>query len=99
MGYKKTNYEIKEMGLTIPEAYAQIVQLSTDIDGNATAVFEVQQNRESIAKMRPFESVRYGVKVDKSLPIHKQVYEKAKESIFKGWDDDIVEVESDGEKE
>lgn len=98
MGYKKSNYEIKEMGLTIPEAYAQIVHLTTDINGNATAVFEVQQDRDSIAKKKAFENVRYGTKIDKNLPVYKQVYEKAKETIFAGWEDDIVEETENGEE-
>ena len=96
MGLKKSNYEIKEMGLTIPEAYAQITHLSTDLNGNATAVFEVQQSRESIMKNRAFETIRYGTKIDKDLPVYKQVYEKAKETIFEGWEDDIVEETENG---
>ena len=96
MGLKKSNYEIKEMGITIPEAYAQITHLSTDLNGNATAVFEVQQSRESIMKNRAFETIRYGTKIDKDLPVYKQVYEKAKETIFEGWEDDIVEETENG---
>ena len=93
MGLKTSNYEVKEMGTILPEAYAQITYLSIDLNGDASVVFEVQQNRENITKKKPFETIRYGTQIDKDMPIYAQIYTKAKESIFKNWEDDIVEVE------
>lgn len=34
--------------------------------------------------------VLFSCDIDKDLPLHKQVYEKAKEKRFKDWEDDIV---------
>ena len=92
MGLKKSNYEVKKLGLVLPEAYAQIVDLTVGLDGMATTKIAVQQNRACIAKCAPMESHTYSVPVDKDKPIHRQVYEKLKEKLFKGWEDDIVEL-------
>lgn len=98
MGLKKSNYEVKKLGLVLPEAYAQIINLTVSLDGTATVDVAVQQSRESIAKCLSFETVRYSIKVDKDKPIHRQVYEKLKEKLFEGWEDDIVEDVDNGEE-
>ncbi len=90
MGLKKSNYEVKEMGINIPEAYAQITQITTDINGVANAVFEIQQDRESVSKKRAIDVVKFGAEIDKEQPLYKQMYEKAKETVFVDWEDDIV---------
>ena len=93
MGLKKTNYTIQETGVTIPNAYAQILTTSVDKDGKAYAVFAIQQSRGDIAKFVPLETVAITHNVDKERPLHEQMYIKAKEDIFFDWEDDIVEVE------
>ena len=91
MGFKKTNYKAKNLGLTIPQAYAQIASLNIDLDGRAGAIFEIQQNRESIKGMSAIACEFVQGKIDKNLPVYKQMYELAKQTVFKDWDDDIVE--------
>ena len=34
MGLKTTNYEVKNFGITIPEAYARLTNISIDININ-----------------------------------------------------------------
>lgn len=96
MGLKKQNYTIQETGITIPNAYAQIFTTSIDKDGKAYAVFAVQQSRDNIGKFAPLETVAITHIVDKEKPLHEQMYLKAKEEIFKDWEDDIVEVITNG---
>ena len=91
MGFIRTNYEIEDMGITLPEAYAQITHVSINIDGNANVMFAIQQNRENIAKKENIDNITYRCEIDKNLPIYKQIYEKAKVDIFADWEDDIVE--------
>lgn len=93
MGLKTTNYEIKDLGLTVPTAYAQITSLFSDKDGNAYADLTVQQNREDIGIKAPFSKQSISCAIDKNLPIYTQIYNKAKEELFAGWEDDIVEQE------
>ena len=97
MGLKKTNYEVKKLGLVLPEAYAQIVSLTVDLDGTASAIVAIQQDRNCVATCLPLVSETYRVRIDKDKPAHRQVYEKLKENLFKGWDDDIVEDVENGE--
>lgn len=93
MGLKKYDYMVKNLCVVVPAAYAQITDISIDDKGNANAIFEIQRNRESIANFDPYDIISYFCTVNKSLPIHEQVYQKAKEDIFSDWEDDIVEVE------
>lgn len=90
MGLKTKNYEIKKNGITIPEAYAQINQITISEDGICYADFKIQQTRDSMS-LGALDRVCIDCKVDKSLPIYEQVYTYAKETVFTGWEDDIVE--------
>lgn len=96
MGLKKENYTVQETGITIANAYAQIVATSVDKDGKAYAVFAIQQSRGNIGKFTPLETVAITHMVDKEKPLHEQMYVKAKEEVFKDWEDDIVEVSDNG---
>lgn len=49
MGLKTTNYEVKKFGITIPNAYARLTNISIDLAGKAFGTFEIHQNREDIA--------------------------------------------------
>jgi hypothetical protein len=91
MGFIKTDYEIDNMGITLPKAYAQITRLSVNIDGSATAIFAIQKDRESIVEKEHIDTISFRCNIDKDLPVYKQVYEKAKEEIFTTWENDIVE--------
>ena len=93
MGLKTTNYEIKDLGITVPTAYAQVTSLFVDKDSNAYADFSIQQNREDIGNKEAFATESINCVIDKTQPIYTQVYNKAKTTIFEGWEDDIVETE------
>lgn len=91
MGLKTTNYQIKEKGITIDTAYAKIDSMF--VQGNrATANFNIQQSREQIESLEALEIVSVSCIIDKEKPLHEQMYVKAKEEVFKDWEDDIVEV-------
>lgn len=92
MGLKTTNYEIKRSGITIPDAYAQIEQLTVAEDGRCFADFKIQQTRNLMC-LSALDRKSVECMVDKSLPIYEQVYNAAKKTVFVGWEDDIVEIE------
>ena len=89
MGLKTTNYTVESLGITVPEAYAKIKNLSVNEEGIAIAQFFIQQTREDM-NLDPFKIENFRVKIDKDLPIFSQVYIASKEALFHGWEDDIV---------
>lgn len=91
MGLKTTNYTVNNLGLTIPEAYARLITVFVDLQGHATGLLEVNQHREDIGVKRSLESYNIHCEVDKNLPIHRQIYNYAKENYLPNWDDDIIE--------
>ena len=99
MGFKTKNYEVKELNITIDNAYAKISNLTITNKGVAYAIFNVQQDREATENLEPLEVISYSCEVDKTLPVHEQVYLKAKEDIFKDWEDDIISVEKNATEE
>ena len=88
MGFKKMNVEIGNLGITIPEAYAQIENLSVNLDGSCFASFKIQTARDAMDKPA-LDTKHMHLSIDKTLPVHKQVYENAKEKLFADWEDDI----------
>jgi hypothetical protein len=91
MGLKTTNYKVKDFGITLPEAYARLTNVTINVDGEAFGTFEIHQTRESLAEASSLERIHINYIIDKDLPIHNQLYIKAKEEIFTDWEDDIVE--------
>lgn len=90
MGFKKNNVTIEKLGVQVPKAYAQIQDLSATLNGECYAMFKIQTSREAMEKPA-LDTIGVNLKIDKELPIYKQVYEFAKEEIFSDWEDDIVE--------
>lgn len=89
MGLKTTNYQIEEKGITIDTAYAKIGSIV--VRGNkAIASLDIQQSREQTESLEPLDTVSVSCIIDKEKPLHEQMYLKAKEEIFKDWEDDIV---------
>ena len=88
---KKDNYNVEELGITIPQAYARLISISLDCNGNANAIFNIHQNREDTVKKSPLDKAYINTKIDKDLPVYEQIYIAAKEEIFADWEDDIVE--------
>ena len=103
MGFKTTNYEVAELGITLPTAYAQIETLTTDINGEVYATFAIQQNREDIVTKTILEHKTFMCKIDKSQPLYEQLYIAAKPELFPNWENDIVDetdvIEETGETE
>ena len=91
MGLKTTNYEVKDFGITLSDAYARLTNINVDLSGEVFGMFEIHQTREDIDTKSPIERKNFNCTINKDLPIHKQVYEAAKEALFTGWEDDIVE--------
>ena len=91
MGLKTTNYEVKELGITVPTAYAQITSITSDREGNAYAQFVVQQSRDDIEVKDDIERLSVSYMINKSKPLYEQLYDVAKKTIFDGWEDDIVD--------
>ena len=90
MGLKTKNYEVKDFGITISEAYARLTNININVDGEAFGVFEIHQTREDLIENNPLERIHVNYIIDKDLPIHNQIYVKAKEELFIDWEDDIV---------
>ena len=90
MGLKTTNYEVKDFGIVIPEAYARLTNINIDVEGEAFGTFEIHQTRESLTETNPLERIHVNYMINKELPVHSQLYIKAKEEVFVGWEDDIV---------
>ena len=100
MGLKTTNYTVESLGITVPEAYAKINNVSIkefkelvkayNEAGIAMAQFYIQQSREDMS-LRPFKIENFRVEINKDLPIFSQLYVASKETLFEGWEDDIVE--------
>lgn len=95
MGFKTTNYDVKEFGITVSTAYARISDVNVNMKGHCRAIFDIQQTREDIGIKKSLDTKSFTCVIDKDKPIHQQVYEKAKEKMFADWEDDIVETESE----
>lgn len=92
MGLKlTTGYEIKNMGITIPEAYAKISFVEIDSNGIANATIDIQQTREDVLNKKSLDRVYIQKEINKEEPIYSQLYIAAKKEIFADWEDDIVE--------
>lgn len=91
MGLKTTNYEIKKFGITLPTAYARLTNVSIDVNGEAFGVFEIHQERDDLTTSEALDRIHLTTTINKDLPIHSQIYTKAKTEIFTDWEDDIVE--------
>lgn len=94
MGLKTTNYKVQELGITIPKAYARLTNIDINVDGEAFGTFEIHQTREDLTKNKPLERFYISDIINKDLPVHNQLYIKAKQDVFIDWEDDIIsEVE------
>ena len=102
MGLKKTNYEAKAYGITLPEAYAVITSLQ--IEGNhGVAEFSVQTSRKTCFNLLPVakDYVEFDY-ADRTQNPYEVAYLASKEKRtnsetgeeykmpFWDWEDDIV---------
>ena len=91
MGLKTTNYTVPSLGVTLDAAYALISDLYIDKQGNAKAIFEIQQSRENALGLAPLESVEVNFNADKTGKVFEQAYTVGKTQKFTGWQDDVVQ--------
>lgn len=91
MGLKTTNYRLENFGITIPEAYARLTNISINVNGWAIGTFEIHQTREDLAISDSLEKKYIEVFINKDLPIYTQIYNASKEKVFADWEDDIIE--------
>lgn len=94
MGLKKKNYFVESLGLTLPDAYAQIREVYLKGE-SCTAVFYIQKDRESVASFASLEKIHLNLKIDRNKNLLEQAYDRAKKTLFKGWEDDLVIEESE----
>lgn len=87
MGLKTTNYEIKEIGITIPEAYAIIHEIRV-MGENGTAVFHVQASpRANALGLSPLKTVLVNFKWTRETNPLECAYAEAKAMHYKKeWD-------------
>ena len=77
MGLKKSNYEIKELGMTLPEAYALVKDL--EIRGTqAVAKIVVQQSRNFAMSKSPIASATVRFAVNRNENPYETAYKVAK---------------------
>lgn len=103
MGFKRTNYKIEEIGLTIPEAYAVIKNINI-YGEKGTAEFAIQTSRENAIKLAPLKTVYIDFKANRNESPYVTAYNLAKslqtekrgahtvthEMPFYGWTDDFA---------
>jgi hypothetical protein len=96
MGLKTTYYEIKKLGITLPEAYAVIDRIVAD-RGRCYASFAVSTSRENALKKEPLERVEinfeYSIAND-NIDLFALAYEKAKgTAVRQRWNEKTQAVE------
>lgn len=73
---KTTNYEVKKLGITVPEAYAVA---DFTIDGNSCYVtVKIQTSRENAQKLDPLETINTRFEIDRNKNPFEEVYNKLK---------------------
>ena len=91
MGFIRKNYEVKDIGITIPSAYAKITNVYIGEDDVAYTTFAIQQTRDDIGKKDSLETVSFRSTIVKTQPIYTQIYTAAKAELFADWEDNIIE--------
>lgn len=80
MGLKKSNYEIKELGITLPEAYAMVKDL--EIRGTqAVAKIVVQQSRDFALNKTPIATATVRFTVNRNENPYETAYKIAKGTV------------------
>jgi hypothetical protein len=78
MGLKTKNYEVKKVGITLPEAYAVLKNLIIETDNRGRAIFAIQQNRESANTYVALDKVEVRFTWDRKTDPAKMAYNAAK---------------------
>lgn len=93
MALKKTNYYVKSLGMTLPQAIAFVTNCKTDRE-NGVATIGVFASRENALdkSIQPFETVNVSFKVDRNENDRSTAYRTAKTPKVYEW------VNGNGEK-
>lgn len=78
MGLKKTNYEVKDLGLTLSTAYAIIHRLEVDGDKGVAEFYIQNSPREKAFELKPLERVIIPFDVNRNESPFITAYTKAK---------------------
>ena len=101
MGLKQENYELKKVGITIPEAYAVLRNLIIESDNRVRAIFAIQQSREMTSTHDPLKKVEVHFVWDRKTDPAKMAYKEAKKQMItravKNENGEWVEQEFPGE--
>ena len=99
MGLKTTNYEIKKTGITLPQAYAIVKDLTVK-GTSGFAIIAVQSSRENCekvvkGKMQALEEVRIDFTVNRDTNDRATAYEKAKgQREVRQWNEETQQAET-----
>ena len=89
MGLIKKDYTIN--GVVLPNAYAMIGKVKINKNNTSYTEFNIHTSRENNVNELPLQKVGFFCEIDRNQSVYEQIYIKAKEDIFKDWQDDIVE--------
>lgn len=98
MGLKKENYEIKELGLTLPAAYAIIHRLEIDGDSGVAEFYIQSSPRENAVTLKPLKREFIRFKVDRNespfITAYKEVKKVTTETVIKDGKEEKVEFKA-----
>ena len=78
MGLKTTNYEVKKLGITLPQAYAIIGKVEMSDNGSGYANIHIQTTRENALTLQPIEIRRVDFHWDRHSDIANCIYNASK---------------------
>jgi hypothetical protein len=79
MGLRTTNYEVKKLGITLPQAYAIIGEVQIAKSGSGFAKMYIQATRDNALNLQALEEKRIDFKWDRKQDIARCIYEAAKQ--------------------
>lgn len=83
MGFKTKNYEVKSMGVVLPEAYAIIRETATNgVKGYAKLAIHSTREMASNKNIKPYEEIRIDFTVNRNENDRITAYKAAKSSIL-----------------
>ena len=89
MGLIKNSYKSEKLNIDISPAYAMVGKIEIEND-TAIAEIKIHKTREDLETYEPLETVNILCNMDRNQSVYEQIYIKAKEDIFKDWQDDII---------
>lgn len=78
MGLKTKNYEVKKLGITLPDAYARIGKIEMSDNGSGYTEMHIQATRENALNLQPIETKRVDFFWDRKADIAETIYAAAK---------------------